>query len=45
MKRLVDLIAAQTKGTIAGKNETYNWDNRVGPFVVHFWDPNPPKPP
>ena len=25
----------QTKGTIAGKNETYPWETLVGPFSVH----------
>ena len=25
----------QTKVTIVGKNESYHWENRVGPFLVH----------
>ena len=31
----------QTTGTIVGKNEIYNWENLVGPFLVHTSPPPP----
>ena len=35
----------QTKVTIAGKNEIYNWENQVRPFLVHqVLGPKPPPP-
>ena len=35
----------QTKVTIAGKNEIYNWENLVRPFLVHqVLGPKPPPP-
>ena len=36
----------QTKVTIVGRNETYNWENLVEPFLVHkLLGPKPPLPP
>ena len=35
----------QTKVTIVGRNETYNRENLIGPFLVHnFLGPRPPPP-
>ena len=37
--------APQTKVTTVGKNEIYNRENLVGPFLVHkIWVPDPPPP-
>ena len=36
----------QTKVTIVGKNEIYNWENLIGPFLVHkLLGPRPPPSP
>ena len=35
---------ARTKVTIVGKNEIYNRENLVGPFLVHKLLPPPPPP-
>ena len=36
----------QTKVTTEGKNEVSNWENLVGPFLVHIiLGPRPPLPP
>ena len=39
-------LLLQTKVTIVGKPEMYNWENVIGPFLVHkFWGPRSPPPP
>ena len=36
----------QTKVTIVGKNEIYNREHLIGPFLVHkLSSPSPPPPP
>ena len=36
-------LPPQTKVTIVGKNEIYNWENLVGPFLVRkLLGPRPP---